>query len=321
MQPGGPLCARLRHGVGSGSAVKDVALYASKIIEAASTPPQPSAAPKPKKKLWGGGRSNGKYSSKTIDDRVLCVCCVKSHHEPCHPAILGGPLCALLVRGVGAGSAVKPGTPIDDAVINQRHRRRRACQAAWAAKLLKMGKDLLEPLLAQTQLHTLPTISIQPGGPLLLKMGKKRFQEILEDLSQEEGRQGEVDIEDVRAVAMAAEAELSGYISFVNESMTDIVFKEVAEWTCKEEAKYEGDERVFTEVIHGRFLGLPQVAGNDTVTWQQRSVVYGYPFDDFYLKPTEHDVFWPYNKVNELEINDDTGCELIGNQLMGILDE
>ncbi|KAK4507503.1 hypothetical protein PRZ48_001238 [Zasmidium cellare] len=97
--------------------------------------------------------------------------------------------------------------------------------------------------------------------------------------------------------------------------------KEVAEWQSKEEAKYEGDERVFTEVIHGRFLGLPRVAGNETVNWQQRSVVRQYQFDDFYLKPTEHDVFWRYNKVNELEINDDTGCKLIGNQLMGILDE
>ncbi|KAF2161855.1 hypothetical protein M409DRAFT_27911 [Zasmidium cellare ATCC 36951] len=99
------------------------------------------------------------------------------------------------------------------------------------------------------------------------------------------------------------------------------VYKDVADWPCREEAKYEGDDRISTERIHGRFLGLPRVPGNNTVNWMQRSVVKQYSFDDHYQKLNEHDVFWRYNNVDEIEVNDNTGAELVGNELMGMLDE
>ena len=46
------------------------------------------------------------------------------------------------------------------------------------------------------------------------------------------------------------------------------------------EMKYEGDERIATDMLHRRFLGAPRVPGNDTVNWTQAAIVPQYPLDD-----------------------------------------
>lgn len=98
--------------------------------------------------------------------------------------------------------------------------------------------------------------------------------------------------------------------------------KPVAEWPCREEQKYEGDERIATDALHRRFLGVPRVPGNNTVNWMQRSFIDQYPLDNFYYPPpTEEDVIWRTTLVNEMEIDDATGRELIGNELMDMIDE
>ena len=53
-----------------------------------------------------------------------------------------------------------------------------------------------------------------------------------------------------------------------------------ADWPSAEEMKEEGDERNTSRF--GRFLGLPRVTTNDTVTWKQRN----------YLQPTQFDEVW-----------------------------
>lgn len=46
------------------------------------------------------------------------------------------------------------------------------------------------------------------------------------------------------------------------------------------EMKYEGDERISTDMLHRRFLGIPRVVGNDTVNWMQATIIPQYPLDD-----------------------------------------
>lgn len=97
--------------------------------------------------------------------------------------------------------------------------------------------------------------------------------------------------------------------------------KEVADWPCRDEAKYEGDDRISTDRLHGRFPGLPRVSANNTVNWMQRTIIPQYPLDNFYVKPTEHEVFWRHNIVDEIEIDNEEGRKLIGNELMELLNE
>jgi hypothetical protein len=57
--------------------------------------------------------------------------------------------------------------------------------------------------------------------------------------------------------------------------------EEIAPWPSKQEAEYEGDGRIATDILHGRFLPLPRVQGNGTVQWQQRAYLEPYAFDTF----------------------------------------
>ena len=55
-------------------------------------------------------------------------------------------------------------------------------------------------------------------------------------------------------------------------------------WPCKEEMQEEGDERHTSGF--GRFLGLPRVPGNETVTWKQKQVLRASVFDEVWKLPT-----------------------------------
>ncbi|EME87777.1 uncharacterized protein MYCFIDRAFT_75611 [Pseudocercospora fijiensis CIRAD86] len=95
-----------------------------------------------------------------------------------------------------------------------------------------------------------------------------------------------------------------------------------ADWPEPHEQKYEGDERISTDVLHGRFLPHPRVPGNGTVNWQQRSFVPQQMLENFhYPIPDENEILLRSHRVEELEVSDEVGKELIGDELMEQLDE
>ena len=95
----------------------------------------------------------------------------------------------------------------------------------------------------------------------------------------------------------------------------------IAPWPSKAEMKYEGDDRIFTDVIHGRVLGAPRVEGNETVNWQMRAMIMQYPMDDFlYPPPDEETIMFRTWWIGEYELTDEQGEEAIGKALMGMLD-
>ena len=97
--------------------------------------------------------------------------------------------------------------------------------------------------------------------------------------------------------------------------------EDVADWPNRMEAKYEGDDRLSTDRLHGRFLGAPRVTGNETVNWQHRAIIPQFPFDDFYYPvPNAVDIFMRTHWVSELEFTDEEGEEAIGKDLMQMLD-
>ncbi|EME49014.1 hypothetical protein DOTSEDRAFT_76458 [Dothistroma septosporum NZE10] len=56
--------------------------------------------------------------------------------------------------------------------------------------------------------------------------------------------------------------------------------KPEAEFPGLAEMKYEGDERIATDLLHRRFMGAPRVHGNDTFNWAQAAIIPQYPLDD-----------------------------------------
>ena len=95
----------------------------------------------------------------------------------------------------------------------------------------------------------------------------------------------------------------------------------VAPWPSKSEMKYEGDDRISTDALHGRFPGIPRVESNETVNWQHRAPVGQYLFDEFYYPvPQAVDIFLRTHWVPELEISDGEGEKAIGKELMDMLD-
>jgi hypothetical protein len=98
--------------------------------------------------------------------------------------------------------------------------------------------------------------------------------------------------------------------------------KEVAGWPSKMEMKYEGDDRIATDKIHRRFLGAPRAEGNETVNWQQRSIISQYELEDFYYpKPTDDDIFMGKHWIRDLQFSDAEGVEILGKDLMDALNE
>lgn len=96
----------------------------------------------------------------------------------------------------------------------------------------------------------------------------------------------------------------------------------VAPWPEKTEMKYEGDDRISTDKLHARFLGVPRaISENGTCNWQQRTAVVPYLLDRFYPSFNPVDIFMRTHKIEELEVDDQEGQELIGKDLMGMLDQ
>ena len=95
----------------------------------------------------------------------------------------------------------------------------------------------------------------------------------------------------------------------------------VADWPSKSEMKYEGDDRISTDKIHGRFLGAPRVPGNETVNWQMRALIWACPMDEFlYPPPTAEDVMLKQWSIPYFEFTQEEGEEAIGKELLELLD-
>ena len=95
----------------------------------------------------------------------------------------------------------------------------------------------------------------------------------------------------------------------------------MAAWPSRQEMKYEGDDRVSTDRIHGRFPPTPRVNGNGTVSWQQRSFVWPEVLDNFYPGWDPVEVWWRNCWVGDNEIGDEEGVGLIGGELLRVIDE
>lgn len=94
-----------------------------------------------------------------------------------------------------------------------------------------------------------------------------------------------------------------------------------APWPSKSEMKYEGDDRISTDRLHGRFPGAPRVEGNETVNWQHRLVIAQFPFDELYYPiPSAVDIFMRTHWIADLEFSDEEGVEALGEDFMDILD-
>lgn len=95
----------------------------------------------------------------------------------------------------------------------------------------------------------------------------------------------------------------------------------IAPWPNKSEMKYEGDDRISTDRLHGRFLGAPRVEGNETVNWQHRLVIAQYALEEFYYPiPQAVDIFLRTHWIAELEFSDEEGAGALGEQFMDMLD-
>lgn len=98
--------------------------------------------------------------------------------------------------------------------------------------------------------------------------------------------------------------------------------KEIAGWPSKIEMKYEGDDRIATDKLHGRFLGAPRAEGNETVNWQQRSIIPQYHLEDFYYPvPVEADIWLRGHWIRDHQFSDMEGVEFLGKDLMDALNE
>ncbi|CZT24666.1 uncharacterized protein RCC_10392 [Ramularia collo-cygni] len=96
--------------------------------------------------------------------------------------------------------------------------------------------------------------------------------------------------------------------------------KEIAVWPSRMEMKYEGDDRISTDKLHGRFLGAPRTEGNETVNWQQRSIIPQYAMEDFYYPvPREEEIWLRVHWIREHQFSDMEGVEALGKDLMDML--
>jgi hypothetical protein len=96
----------------------------------------------------------------------------------------------------------------------------------------------------------------------------------------------------------------------------------LADWPSAAEMQYEGDDRIKTEKIHGRALPLPRsLAGNPTVSWQARPPTSQFPFEDYHQPKAEPEVFVQNHFVGDLEPTDEEAVELLGESLIGCLNE
>ncbi|KAF2478990.1 hypothetical protein BDY17DRAFT_327798 [Neohortaea acidophila] len=97
--------------------------------------------------------------------------------------------------------------------------------------------------------------------------------------------------------------------------------EDVAPWPSKLEMKYEGDDRISTDRLHRRFLGIPRVEGNETVNWQHRAAIPQYTSDCFYYPiPSEEHIILRNHDIPGLQFTDEEGEEALGKAFMALLD-
>lgn len=97
----------------------------------------------------------------------------------------------------------------------------------------------------------------------------------------------------------------------------------VAPWPSKSEMKYEGDDRIATDKLHGRFPGAPRVEGNETVNWQHRNIIPQYDFENYHGIPCEAAVLELDLQIDEMVItydDVDEAVHLLGKDLYEMLD-
>lgn len=99
-----------------------------------------------------------------------------------------------------------------------------------------------------------------------------------------------------------------------------------ADWPCKQELKFEGDDRVATDIKHGRFMPVPRKRGNETVAWQHLMYLEQHQFDA--VHNGSHQMLPDHEEVifRDLEVGFDgqdpeiLGLRLLGKDLMDALD-
>ncbi|KAJ9661248.1 hypothetical protein H2201_006607 [Coniosporium apollinis] len=93
----------------------------------------------------------------------------------------------------------------------------------------------------------------------------------------------------------------------------DVPWKPHAPWPGYKERQWEGDDRNHTNV--GRFLPLPRLPGNPTVTFSHIPAIEIFPFDEVRRIPTMEDIFLPVD-----EIEDEVVPNLLNKDLLDELD-
>ncbi|PPJ53498.1 hypothetical protein CBER1_00382 [Cercospora berteroae] len=94
------------------------------------------------------------------------------------------------------------------------------------------------------------------------------------------------------------------------------------DWPCKEEAKYEGDGRIATDLLHRRFPAVPRVQGNVTVNWQQRNFVEPCLLENYWRPlPSEVEIFMRTHHIPDIECSQEQGLQALGQELMALLDD
>jgi hypothetical protein len=95
----------------------------------------------------------------------------------------------------------------------------------------------------------------------------------------------------------------------------------LAPWPSRSEMKYEGDDRIATDKLHGRFPGAPRVEGNETVNWQHRNVIEQYPLENYHLVPSEAAVMLKSHYIDEADhATEDEARHMLGSELLEMLD-
>lgn len=95
----------------------------------------------------------------------------------------------------------------------------------------------------------------------------------------------------------------------------------IASWPSRTEQKYEGDDRIATDKLHGRFPGAPRVQGNETVNWQHRNVIPQYDMENYHYVPREQEVFFRTHFVDDADhATEEEARHMLGSELLEMLD-
>jgi hypothetical protein len=95
----------------------------------------------------------------------------------------------------------------------------------------------------------------------------------------------------------------------------------IAPWPSRSEMKYEGDDRIATDKLHGRFPGAPRVEGNETVNWQHRNVIEQYGLENYHQVPSEAAVMLKSHFVDEADhTTEGEAVHMLGSELLEMLD-